>query len=373
MLAFLPDTYFLPTDMKFYKILIICFLFQNTATTQEAIFWVNPSFEGNPRYGNVPGGWRNCAFNSESPPDTHPVERGNYGVEQKAFDGSTYVGMVLRDNGSAESLGQMLPKSLEAGRCYTFSLYLCKSEHLMSRSRKTGGPADYNQPVSLKIWGGVSPCGQKEMLAVSVAISHAGWEKYDFHFQPRSSLNWISFEVAIPGEGTEPYNGNILIDHATPILPMNCSTGELLVNIDTLQIPVYEFEYAGPSGGGSNAGKRPGKAYRVVKSEEELKEMVQVNFPLSGFDGGRLVPREEAGLREILFNLPAFPSQKLLFGLPDNGRKLNNKRKKAILNLVRSMQTPDQQYDIVTGDAASFEKGGWDCGAGLLCLWLVSE
>jgi hypothetical protein len=237
-----------------FTLLVFLWGFQLTTAGQSAIFLVNPSFEGRPRYASLPQGWKNCAFNTESPPDLHPVVQGNYGVVQKPFDGKTYIGLVVRDNGSTESLGQMLPQPLVAGQCYTFSLYLCRSNHLQSKSRRTGTAADYNSPISLKIWGGISPCGQKELLAVSPVIADEDWKKYDFQLHPKDSLTWLSFEASYDHNPGEPYNGNILLDQASPILPANCNTGDLLINTDTLHIPSFNLPVESPSP--TRSGKR---------------------------------------------------------------------------------------------------------------------
>jgi hypothetical protein len=81
------------------------------AFTQEVIKLQNPSFEDIPRAGSgmTPPitGWFDCGktnFQSETPPDIHPVETGAWGVSKDAYDGATYLGMVVRDNDSWETL-----------------------------------------------------------------------------------------------------------------------------------------------------------------------------------------------------------------------------------------------------------------------------
>ena len=51
-------------------------------------------------------------------PDVHP---GNYWeVNKPAFNGKTYVGMVVRNNDTWERISQMLEKPLIGGVCYDF-------------------------------------------------------------------------------------------------------------------------------------------------------------------------------------------------------------------------------------------------------------
>ena len=196
----------------------LLFLFIQTAGlfAQTTIFLDNPSFEDVPSIAHPPQRWYFCGQPGESPPDIHPG--GFFGVERLARDGATFVGMVVRDNGTHEGIGQRLASPLQAGHCYSFSLYAARSETYQSVSRATGAPANFSQPAALYLWGGFKNCDQRELLAKSPAILYEGWKQYSFSLQPRDDYTHLSIEAyfAIPGA---PYNGNVLIDFIQPLIP----------------------------------------------------------------------------------------------------------------------------------------------------------
>ena len=129
----------------------VAFLFAQMDT----IHFYNPSFEGNPNEGGairntLPRGWTDCGFRGETAPDVHPVRGGNFSVSKRPAHGRTYIGMVTRDNDTWEQMGQRLTKPLKAGKCYTFSVDLARSETYLSQSRVTGQPSNYINPTSFR-------------------------------------------------------------------------------------------------------------------------------------------------------------------------------------------------------------------------------
>ena len=105
---------------SFYQIsafLLSFFLFQKSNTPSKVIELRNPSFEDTPKPSVPPNEWENCGCVKETPPDVHPTEGYLYGVPQFAIDGETYVGMVVRENDTWESIGQNLSKPLEKDKC----------------------------------------------------------------------------------------------------------------------------------------------------------------------------------------------------------------------------------------------------------------
>lgn len=104
----------------------------------EAIYLTNPSFEDMPRHSIAPSGWYDCGFPGESPPDVQP--NGEFGVTKPANHGATYLGMVVRDNDTWESVSQKLSRPLKRGQCYEFSLDLARSELYISLSRANNRP-----------------------------------------------------------------------------------------------------------------------------------------------------------------------------------------------------------------------------------------
>lgn len=201
------------------------FLFKNAFSQNEVVFLKNPSFEGSPGAGTLdnqflPSGWFNCGHANESPPDVHPMfEGGPFGVRLNSKDGKTYLGMVVRSNGTWEQAGQKLNSSLRAGVAYGFSIHLSRSRNYTSPDRKTLKLENYNEPVVLRIWGGKSRCDQHELLAVSAPVANASWKAYKFVLKPTEDCSHIVLEAFYQNQTTQPYNGNILLDHASAFKP----------------------------------------------------------------------------------------------------------------------------------------------------------
>lgn len=105
----------------------------------------NPSFEETPRKGGAMKGiigWYDCGilnFPKESAPDIHPG--GFWNVDKEAYDGETYLGLVVRDNDTWESVSQRVyleeenGNKLLAGNCYSFSMAVHRAEEYISGSR----------------------------------------------------------------------------------------------------------------------------------------------------------------------------------------------------------------------------------------------
>lgn len=193
----------------------------------------NPSFEDVPQHSKPPIGWFYCGPAGESPPDVHPS--GMFNVSHEAFDGETYVGMVTRDNETWEGLGQRLDRAMRAYNCYSFSIYATRSSTYSSHSKMTGQPAQYIEPVVLRIWGGNYNCEEKELLAVSKKVLSEEWKSYTFLLKPQSDHTHFFIEAFYNNDGnTRAYNGNVLIDNASPLIPAACDTGTPLLEIEHL-------------------------------------------------------------------------------------------------------------------------------------------
>jgi len=161
----------------------------------------NPSFEDTPADATIPKQWKGCATGTT--PDILP---GFWGVYLDAAHGSTYVGLITREDGSFESLGQKLSSTMQAGECYQFSLKLAFSEIY----------AGYNEPIKLRIWLGDSMCSKGEKIFESPFIRSESWKTFQIKHMPRKNYQYIIFE-AYYKEGKETRRGNILIDDITPI------------------------------------------------------------------------------------------------------------------------------------------------------------
>jgi hypothetical protein len=92
---------------------VILFITNALCSQRDTIRLTNPSFEDTPKRGGESdqqiSGWYDCGmlyFPQESPPDIHP--NGFWGVNVPAHDGKTYLGMVVRDNGTYEGVSAIL-------------------------------------------------------------------------------------------------------------------------------------------------------------------------------------------------------------------------------------------------------------------------
>jgi outer membrane protein OmpA-like peptidoglycan-associated protein len=177
----------------------------------------NPSFEDYPQAGHQPTGWFDCGFAGETPPDVNPT--GQFKVSKNAYHGSTYLGMVTRDNNTWEAVGQRLKTPLMKGVVYTFSIYIARSEIYMSQSRATGRDVNYIQPATLRVWAGSGYCAKEEMLGETEPIAAATWQKFNFKFTPKTNHNYFMVEAFYKVPTLFPYNGNVLIDNASDIVP----------------------------------------------------------------------------------------------------------------------------------------------------------
>lgn len=179
----------------------------------------NPSFEGFPGASIVPDGWYDCGrekFPLETAPDTQPS--GAWDVTKPAQNGRTYLGMVVRENESWESVSQRLSEPLEQGKQYSFSIYICTSSiYKSATSANRDKLVNYTSPAKLIIYGGNDYCVNQVQLAASEVITNNEWQRFDFVFKPTRDVSYITFQAFYKTPVLFPYNGNILLDNASPI------------------------------------------------------------------------------------------------------------------------------------------------------------
>jgi outer membrane protein OmpA-like peptidoglycan-associated protein len=188
----------------------------------------NASFEDIPHKGGARPdqgirGWYDCGeiqFPRETSPDIHPINA--WEVNTPPSEGRTYLGMVIRDNDSWESLSQRLKQPLEDGKCYKFSIDLSRSAYYVSASRVTQNIENYTEPAVLRIWGGTGVCGRHELLAESSTVSNNEWQTYTFEFEPGRDVNYFTIEAFYEVPVLVPYNGHILVDNASVIQQIPC-------------------------------------------------------------------------------------------------------------------------------------------------------
>ncbi len=165
------------------------------------IYLVNPSFEGDPQDATVPVGWFPCREGTT--PDILP---GFWGVFTEASEGETFVGLITREDGSWESIGQRLPETLKAGECYSLSVDLAHSLTY----------AGYNEPVRLRVWGGTEKCGQDQLLFDSGRVEGGEWQSFETDFTTKGPIRYLLLEAYFHEQG-KLARGNVLIDNIGPV------------------------------------------------------------------------------------------------------------------------------------------------------------
>lgn len=195
---------------------------------------VNGGFEDRPRHGDQFAydpikGWFDCGaidFPSESPPDIHQgINRDTsfWGNEQPSAKGKTYLGMVVRESESYESLSQRLAMPLKAGKCYQFSIFLSQSQNYVSAlANNQRVEKNFTQPTVFRLWGGEGLCAESELLATSEPINHSEWREYAFKIEPSRSYRYIRIEAFWETPVLLPYNGHILLDGASDFELIPC-------------------------------------------------------------------------------------------------------------------------------------------------------
>ncbi len=185
--------------MRYSSLFFFLIVFHGAVTAQSALN--NASFEGEPQDATTPTGWHVCEVGTT--PDILP---GFWGVNREASDGETYIGLITRDDGSFESIGQRLRVKLKANECYQVSVDLAFAKTY----------AGYNHPLRLRIWGGTGKCGKDQLIVESEVIDHTDWKSYTFKFVTKQKIRYIIIEAYNENE-QKPVKGNILIDNISEI------------------------------------------------------------------------------------------------------------------------------------------------------------
>jgi outer membrane protein OmpA-like peptidoglycan-associated protein len=226
---------------------LFLFFFLQLLTAQDVKI-INGGFEGRPHYGrnDLPArieGWFDCGrieFPAESPPDIHQgVNRDTafWENETPSVQGKTYLGMVVRESETYESLSQRLAMPLTEGRCYSFSVYLSRSATYLSRVANSSGEKNFTNPVVFRLWGGNGLCGEEELLLASPPIDHSEWKKYNFKVEPSSTYRYIRIEAFYKTPVLFPYNGHILVDGASDFELIDCEENVELYVAEKLEKP----------------------------------------------------------------------------------------------------------------------------------------
>lgn len=210
----------MPKNVLFF---FLFFFVQVTfAQSGEMITLYNPSFEDIAQPFYSPQGWYDCSFEGEYINIIHAGNSPFTGISQRAFMGKTYLGLVVRENQTWEAIGQKLKSTMQVGNCYEFHLKLCKSEHFFSRNKEED-KIDYKGTAKIKIWGSNDFCQSEELLAETSNIDHYNWRDYVFVLSPQSgNITHLKIESYHSEDSLYAYDGNVLIDHATPLVAIDC-------------------------------------------------------------------------------------------------------------------------------------------------------
>lgn len=224
--------------MKRNYILLALIFWGASIFAQDTIYLNNPSFEGERKASHPPKGWNNHGALMETPPDTQP---GAFEVTLEPFEGKSYIGMVVRENDTTEKVGQQLQKPLQAGKCYEFSIHVAKASNYISGGhldRTKVNDVNHDTPAKLRIWGGTFYGAAEELLGETKEIVNTGrWLKRTFKFEPKGTFNYIILEAFYITPVLLPYNGNVLLDAATPIIQIPCDQDEPIEDPIVVNIP----------------------------------------------------------------------------------------------------------------------------------------
>jgi outer membrane protein OmpA-like peptidoglycan-associated protein len=323
----------------------------------EPIHLVNPSFEGPPADGTLDGslpvGWYDCGFPGETVPDVHPqADGGFFQVFKEAHHESSYMGMVVRENDTWEMISQRLSSALKSGKCYEFSIFLARSEIYLSPSRLNSEKVNYATPAKLRIWGGAGFCNRNELLAESSLIVNTRWLEYNFRFEPKQNHTHIVFEAFYKTPTPFPYNGNILLDNASAIIPVPCNIEKPEVAVVTPKpeqpIPQPPPQVSVPKPQPQTAGKTEdsiAKKQRILVELDRKKikkdQIIRINQLYFKADSSSIEEKSFAVLNEIYEFLAGNPDVVVEIGGHTNGiptheycDKLSTARAKAVADYL---------------------------------------
>lgn len=248
--------------MKHLTTLFFVLLFPLCVMGQEVFEWENPSFEENERGASiVPSGWLNFSQpKTNTPLDIQP---GYFGCKNSPVFGKNYVGLVMRQDGSTESMAQQfykVPKDLKVGQkapkfpfkkdsFYLFSVWASWSPDYASPTPESEGvQLHFDGKGKLEAFTMSGDLRELQTLAQSEYIRDTFWHRKYLLFQPEER-DLTTIGIKISGSDHHPLNGNILVDNVSAIMhiPTNIVNNKdlnlhekyaLIYNKSTGNIPV---------------------------------------------------------------------------------------------------------------------------------------
>jgi outer membrane protein OmpA-like peptidoglycan-associated protein len=323
----------------------------------DSIHLINASFEDTPKQSSPPMGWTDCGFQGESAPDVHP---GNYWeVNKPAFNGKTYVGMVVRNNDTWERISQMLEKPLIGGVCYDFSLYLSSAERYKSGTNnrenlpiitRSDSTYNFNTPCVLRIWGGNISCGRSELLGESPPIDNYEWKQFFFRLKPKSNYKYIMLEAFFKTPVILPYNGNILMDNASTLIPVECSAPAETAK----PIVAAKPKLPPPPPPGKFKPNTPPPPDPMISFKPKVGEIIKINNLYFSANSDSIPPQSYPAIDEIYDFLMENKSLKVEIGGHTNGLpkdvfcdSLSSLRAKAVYEYLIKRGIPQERMTSV--------------------------
>ncbi len=218
----------------------LSFTLLSTVKAQLSIPFPNASFEENHAPSSTPRGWFNCIFDGQSNIDIHGKNTLYYDVEEEAYEGENFIGMVTRATGTFETLGCRLPRKITAGQTYFLKFHTNRSTTYHCNTSTTKREfAYFNSPVQVYIYGGGDDCTMEEILAITPSNEANGWQKQGLVLKPSKDFSHIFFSAYYP-DPENPGNGNVLIDKIEPLdiytdtirYQALCLNGEYICTLD---------------------------------------------------------------------------------------------------------------------------------------------
>jgi outer membrane protein OmpA-like peptidoglycan-associated protein len=293
--------------MKVLRLFLLLFSVVQLNAQYDQIPLLNPSFEGYPARGTRDidfrlAGWFDCApdyFKGQTPPDVQPGTMEFFDVTTLPVDGKTYLGMVTRQNETWEMVSQRLVSPLEGGKCYSFHIDLARSQTYVSQLLNTVDTTkkfNFNKPIVLRIWGGRNISEKRELLAESPAIGHTDWKTYSFEFNVKKDHDFLILEAFYKTPTLLPYNGNILLDNASPYIKQIACPGEeeLLASLEQENPVPKSSKVEAPPKRSLNKSKETNKS---LAQKEEVPDD-KLKKPRKAFSGKILTELDSKKLKE---------------------------------------------------------------------------
>lgn len=206
--------------MAFLGVLTFC-----GGSVEAQNYIVNGGFEGPDGIGKLPEHW-SAGCGVMNTPDTQP---GWWNVENDPAERKSFINLLFKEDGTAESVYQELSSPLDSGACFLLQISLAQA---CQDSLSGLDPYDLNHPGDLQIRGSESyDCTTGQVLAEFIQVSNCKWKNYYAVFQTHQTIRYIYLEFS---KGSSPFNnGSVLVDqlllenlHPLPDKPIDPAYGE---------------------------------------------------------------------------------------------------------------------------------------------------